>query len=150
MEVFRKIDPSLTLQEPFNDSVPPSTAVGNLHPNSQQRPQLCQCQQPFIYHILINCHQRTQLCRQPFIYYIQLSAMALRTELEPLANGAVNILDYHLSFIHRKRRNESSALLKISEGVSHWRCLGHSGVRCAVRIYNKNGGVPLFFIPTAR
>ncbi len=44
------------------------------------------------WHSETNCQRRTQLCPLPFTHYIQLLATALWTNLEAVANGAMNIL----------------------------------------------------------
>ncbi len=56
---------------PFKDFAPPRTAVGNSE---------------------TNCQRHTQIFRRLFIHYIQLFATALWTNLEAVANGAMNIL----------------------------------------------------------
>ncbi len=78
-----------------------------------------------------NWQRRTQIYQRPFIYYIQLLAMALWTNLEPVANGAVTFLNPECCFSlwasaqwklcdigngamkaphYCQRRNESSAM----------------------------------------
>jgi hypothetical protein len=56
------------LKEPFKATAPSRTGVGYLG------------------------QRRTQLCPRPFTYFEQMLAQALRTNMESVSNGAMNIL----------------------------------------------------------
>ncbi len=88
------------LWEPFKVTVPTRMSVGYLETKCRRR-----------------------ICPRPFIYYIQLLAMSLWTNLEAVANGAVNFNTPNVDFFcigngamnalqYCLRRNELSALLE--------------------------------------
>jgi hypothetical protein len=55
------------------------------------------------------------------LFYIsQRLAKAQLTNLKSASKGAVNFIDYRLSFIKWMRRNECSAPLELALGLSHW------------------------------